>query len=305
MWWQSEQENQVVNSSRRPIYIVALDGGGVRGMLTLQVLKYIESVTRKHTCHLFDIVAGTSTGGIITLGLTLPEPKWAHEMESFYSRHLPRIFRTSLANDIRTGWGLLAPRYSNGPLLEAVREVFRDAVVPPKAIVPTYNMATGEPANTIGWRCVDAAMATSAGPSFFAPYLMGDKAYADGGVWCNNPSIEAVVHSTGDVRQVNLLSIGTGWPKRGWTISEIRKWGPADLLRAIISMMTDGVAAAADFQCQHLFPPGHYLRLQATLENGAMDDANPHNLGELVVAGKNLVQEHKREIDDFIEKLVA
>jgi patatin-like phospholipase/acyl hydrolase len=103
----------------RRVKVLAIDGGGIRGIIPALVLARIEELTGKRACELFDLIAGTSTGGIIALGVNVPAtgatggPRWsAGELADMYVSEGPKIFDASLVRRIETGDGLLRQKYS-------------------------------------------------------------------------------------------------------------------------------------------------------------------------------------------------
>ncbi|MGH7058020.1 MAG: patatin-like phospholipase family protein, partial [Acetobacteraceae bacterium] len=103
--------------------ILALDGGGIRGLLTAHLLVRLEQERPGCLTH-FDLIAGTSTGSIIALSLAAGfSPA---EIAGLYEYHVRRIFETSLAERVREVGGLIGPRYSARRLAAVLRGVFSD-----------------------------------------------------------------------------------------------------------------------------------------------------------------------------------
>jgi uncharacterized protein len=138
--------------------ILSIDGGGIRGIIPALVLAEIERQTGRPACALFDLIAGTSTGGIITLGVTVPgeqqpsgnkHPRWsAQELADLYANDGPEIFHRSLVRTIETVDGLLVEKYAaNG--LEAVLERCVGDVKLSQALtdvlITSYDIQTHEP----------------------------------------------------------------------------------------------------------------------------------------------------------------
>jgi uncharacterized protein len=104
------------------VKILSIDGGGIRGIIPALILAEIERQTERPACELFDLIAGTSTGGIIALGVTVPgetqpdgesRPRWsARELADMYSEDGPEIFHRSLVRTIETVDGLLVEKYA-------------------------------------------------------------------------------------------------------------------------------------------------------------------------------------------------
>src|SRR3954471_8383561 len=114
--------------------VLSVDGGGIRGLIPATVLAHLEERTGRRTAELFDLMAGTSTGGIIALALSVRgedgRPKWhAQDLVDLYVQEGPRIFHTTIARVVQTGVGLLDEKYDAGPLEAALRRYFGDAMV--------------------------------------------------------------------------------------------------------------------------------------------------------------------------------
>ena len=118
---------QAGDAARR-FCVLTLDGGGARGYLTLKLLEHAESCldtstgTRVSLGERFDLVCGTSTGGIIALALALGHP--VREVSALYETHLPRIFGPAMR---RMSWvDVFRPRYRADALREAMQAFFGD-----------------------------------------------------------------------------------------------------------------------------------------------------------------------------------
>src|SRR3954463_2533024 len=103
--------------ARTKYSLLALDGGGIRGVIPARALQRIEERMGRPISELFDMVAGTSTGGILALGLTAPAPGGgprfaASDLLALYMEHGREIFPDSLYLRVRTLAGLADPRYS-------------------------------------------------------------------------------------------------------------------------------------------------------------------------------------------------
>jgi patatin-like phospholipase/acyl hydrolase len=172
------------------IKVLSIDGGGIRGIIPAVVLAAIEEQTGRPACELFDLIAGTSTGGIIALGLTVPgearpgggtSPRWsAHELVGMYESEGPKIFHRSLLRTIETVDGLLATRYAATGLEVALEYYMGDARLSQAltdVLIPSYDIyghepfffksftPTTRPAATLRQGAADRAAATSPAPS--------------------------------------------------------------------------------------------------------------------------------------------
>jgi hypothetical protein len=216
--------------------ILALDGGGIRGAFTAAVLARWEHETGLRIVDHFDLIAGTSTGGILALGLGLGLS--AQRMLNFYKKRGPVIFpitrlRGRISHTIRHVW---SPKYSQAVLLRELEGAFYEGKQGPirlekslcRLVVPSYHAASGSPhqfrtphhvnltadAKT---EMAHVALATAAAPTFFhaarIASMVSESSYFDGGVWANSPAmaalVEAVCFLSVPLERIDVLSIGT------------------------------------------------------------------------------------------------
>ena len=110
--------------------ILSIDGGGIRGIIPAMILAEIERRTGCRTAQLFDLIAGTSTGGVLALGLTVPDekrkrPKYkASQLVSFYEEDGKEVFHSFWQNVVSLH-GLIDEKISLRPSREGVAEVPR------------------------------------------------------------------------------------------------------------------------------------------------------------------------------------
>ena len=203
----------------KPIRILCLGGGGVRGVITARILQALEEQTEQSIHNLFDIILGTSTGGIIGLGLTMPHPECpskamykAEHFVQFYLKQSRRIFQKSIWRMLISGFGLWGARYDRKYLDEALEEVFQENKLT-QALCPvgvlSYSLEKQLPRLWSSYVAQqearknqymrDAAAITSAAPTYFAPKTIfaskGRETLVeiDGGIFANNPAIAALI----------------------------------------------------------------------------------------------------------------
>lgn len=215
--------------SGRLFRILTLDGGGIRGAFTASVLAkwddMLEKGGGKDLVKHFDMVAGTSTGAILAIGLGLGlTPK---EMLDFYRSQGSKIFPKD--RKLRH-W--LKSKHDSQTLREILETVFRDRTLSKdsccRLVLPTVRATHGEsevivtahnPDRT-GFRdisAVDAALASAAAPTYFDEAVVSDavtvQSYLDGGLWANNPVLpaiaEAIRHLKIPLDRIDVLSVGT------------------------------------------------------------------------------------------------
>jgi len=145
-------------STRKLVKILSVDGGGIRGIIPAMVLAEIEHETGRPACELFDLIAGTSTGGIIALGLSVPgealpdgtpAPRWsAQQLVDIYANDGPRIFHRSLLRTIESVDGLLMEKYAASGLEQVLDQYLGDVMLSQaltKVLITSYDVQKHEP----------------------------------------------------------------------------------------------------------------------------------------------------------------
>src|SRR5215210_3857653 len=163
--------------------VLSIDGGGIRGIIPALVLVELERRAGKRTFELFDLIAGTSTGGILACALCAPDPLPASELVGIYQDRGPEIFDRSLFQRIRSAEGLLDEKYDSAALCRALERFLgqkRLGEARPDLIVPAYDTALPGPyffktakardtPDTDDFPLSVVARATSAAPTYFEP----------------------------------------------------------------------------------------------------------------------------------------
>ena len=281
---------QDTDHSPKRINVLSIDGGDIRGIVAAAILGALEKHLGKEVYAIFDLIAGTSTGGIIALGIATPanhgRPYRPTELIDLYASYGPRIFRKSLFTPLKA---LLGPKYRPEPLEEAVATYFGDtplasAFVP--LLVSSYDLHSQLPFffkshriaqdASYDWPIKSIARATSAAPTFFPPLhlVRGDSDYTliDGGVFANNPSVAAYA----EARRIHplatefvVVSVGTGDRMDHITFAQARKWGLIGWAKQIIPVMMDSASEAADYELDWILgtaPCCKHYRLQPELK---------------------------------------
>ncbi len=302
--------------------ILSIDGGGIRGIIPATVLAALEQRADRPVCELFDLIGGTSTGGILALALTRPGAgggaRWsAEQIVDLYRTEGPRIFHRSLGKRIASVEGLLDERYDNGPLRDVLAHYLGETTVDQAltdVFVTSYDLHARRPKFFKSWRedagvlMAIAAEATAAAPTYFEPVALGDAALIDGGVFAGNPAMCAYAEAVRLTSEAptRLLSLGTGSQTRPIALDQARGWGVLEWARPIIDVVFDGSSDAVDYQLEHVLGQ-RYVRLQTALEHADddMDDASPQNIAALEATGRALVQANADLLDRLARELRA
>lgn len=201
--------------------ILSIDGGGIKGVFPAAFLTEIEKSVKSPLHRYFDLIAGTSTGGIIALGLGLGLP--AARILEFYKHHGSKIFAGP------RGWlqRVFKAKYSPEALRSALEEVFKGATIGDsnvRLMIPSFNANNGEIhiyktrhhqrfVTDFRELMMDVALATTAAPTYFPAHKgAGGALYVDGGLWANNPVgnavVEAITWLGKSAQDLDVLSLG-------------------------------------------------------------------------------------------------
>lgn len=294
-----------------PFRLLALDGGGIRGLFSAACLDHLEQHTGKRLADYFDLIVGTSTGAIIALGLS--SGMSAAEVLRFYQEQGPHIFAGG------RGWfgQLFRPKYNNRRLIEALQTTFGDQTMNDLKVpvcIASYELVQGIPrvfkddhhpdlhwgGGLTVWK---VAAASSAAPLVFPAVQVQDQdSHIDGGIWANNPIMvgltEAGCYFDRQFDDVLALSIGTG--TQAFRLDRNRSaalgwigWGRD---KRIVNAVFDAQSQSAHWAAKLLLPPEQYIRIDADLSSSIPLD-NYRAAQPLIERGAQAGRMHKTQVD--------
>ena len=303
--------------------VLSIDGGGIRGIIPALVLDYLEQASNKSISELFDLSVGTSSGGIIALGIAQADaqgkPKYtAHDLAEFFENSGRKIFQKTVWRNIRSAGGVLDERYSARPLEAALRKYYADTRLGDtlgSTMVTSYDIEGRRTLFLKSWHpdhetvlCRDAARATSAAPTYFEPARIdvqgSHRALIDGGVFVNSPVVSAYAEALKlfPGEPLAVVSLGTGELIRRIPYESAKDWGRAGWVTPLIDCMFDGATKVANHQMR-MFLGDHYFRLQVTLDeaNDDMDDASEVNIQNLKRIADRMISENRPTLDRILD----
>lgn len=315
--------------------VLAIDGGGVRGIIPAMLLAELEKESGKPISELFDLVVGASTGGILALGLVAPDPKdarlpryTAEQFLSFYINESNRIFDKTWFYKITRG--IFTSRYHAQALEAALNKYFGDTMLSEarvNVVVPSYELHGRYTAffksSDVRTKKIerdvlmsDVARAASAAPTYFSPKKITaypGASFIDGGVFANNPAMCAYAEAREvfpDDEDLLLVSLGTGNPQLTIEFEKFRTWGLLSWARPLWYILLDGSSDVVDYQLQYVLPAKQhatrYYRFQLELhEKGTekLDNGSPQNIRALTQLGQELLDSRKKEIQELCRQL--
>jgi patatin-like phospholipase/acyl hydrolase len=279
------------------IRILSIDGGGIRGIISCVILKYIEEQLQKHDNpnakigDYFDLIAGSSTGGLITALLLFPDghknAKYSvEEALNLYAKNGEKIFEVSFFEHLLNPFGLLKEKISDKNLEKQLLDVFdalelKDMAKP--CLITSYDITARkallftshnahEPIKNFYVK--DVCRATAAAPTYFEPaqiYSIYKQKYTliDGGVYANNPALCAYAEARKiefskvlknkqkpDFPSVNdmiIVSVGTGSVLKPYKFEEFDNVGKVKWIAPLIDILLSANVETVDYQLQKMF----------------------------------------------------
>ncbi|MCL1990662.1 MAG: patatin-like phospholipase family protein [Defluviitaleaceae bacterium] len=320
------------------VRVLAIDGGGIRGVIPAQLLVYIErmlqEISRNEKAKIsdyFDLIAGTSTGGILTALILAPEPGYtASDMVQLYVAHGADIFSRSWMTKKLDRGGLFHPLYQHEPLEALLKTYLGDLKISElvrPCLIPTYNIETGVAVFTSSLEILknpnsdclvrDVLRATTAAPTYFAPTFQNPDAFIDGGMFANNPALCAYIEATkfpSEPRpcEMMVLSLGTGSINRYYPYEVAKRWGRLNWLRPALEIYASAASQTVDHQMKIIYRNkdriDNYLRIEPHLKDFpaslAMDDATTQNIKALIDVGDHMYQSFDVQLKAFLQKVV-
>ncbi|MCU0447703.1 MAG: patatin-like phospholipase family protein [Microscillaceae bacterium] len=321
--------------------VLSIDGGGIRGIIPAIFLTELEYRTKKPIHQLFNIMAGTSTGGILTLGLNKPHPQdptqaqyKAEDLVQLYRREGQIIFPPSVWG--RTGFNMFADeKYPVRGIVSVLEKYFGNALLSEsliETIITAYEIHNRDTwifkrrrarrEKRYDFKMKYVARATSAAPTYFEPARIvpeesQDIYYMiDGGLYANNPAMVAYIDVIKNYTNLAedkcfMLSLGTGEIVKPIPYKQAKKWGLLGWAKPTIDILFSGTSHAIHNQLNIIFdtrkPNYQYHRFEVRLDEAYsdMDKASDKYLDYYTSVTKRMIIERSREIDEVCKILTA
>ena len=287
--------------------ILSVDGGGMKGYLPCAMLVELERQAGRPVSEMFDMIAGTSIGGI--LACLFATGSTATEAMKFFTSDGPVIFGSQ---QLMSCNGVFRPRYAAGPLETCLQNRFGKLTLADckaQLLVPAFDLVAYEPyffksgtADT-NYPLWQVARATSAAQTYFPAYDVGNHVFWDGGNVANNPAACAVAEAYklwGD-EQLCVLSIGCGTASSKVDPQNIINAGIARIGTETMGLLFDANDELPDYLLKQLLDEQHYFRAQPNpTVDLAIDGADPAALNQLQLEAQLFVQNSAGLIKSFL-----
>jgi hypothetical protein len=257
--------------------VLSIDGGGLKGVFPAAFLTCLEEEVDGSIAQYFDLIAGTSTGGIIALGLGLGYS--AQQMLDFYKTLGPLVFQKPARWFSR--WRV--PKYDPAPLKRALDTHFGDRTIGESSVrllIPSINLVNGEVylfktshderiQRDHRQKAAEAALATAAAPTYFPAHRDAKGLpFVDGGLWANNPVACAAVEAVALLgwTDVRILSLGCTEAPLATNIGD--SGGLLHWATKLRDVMFRGQSSGALGMAQHLVGHENVARISPTVAPG-------------------------------------
>lgn len=318
--------------------ILSIDGGGMKGIVSAVFLDYLELLLQEYSQNpnarigdYFDLIAGTSTGSILTAFYLLPEnghPKYsAHEILEFYLTLGPLIFDKQslfpLFGSKYTSHGFeeqLTYYFGNVKLSELLKPCLITSYNTSNRSAVFFNRETALKDSKRNPLLKEAVKASCAAPTYFPAVCLSKtpdcpNCYIDGGIVANNPSFCAVIEALkmedcDSLHDIYLCSVGNVKNDVTYNCREVRKWGLLEWAVPLFSLLLNSNMQTVDYQLKTLFNnlqlSDHYMRFQmnSLTKTPAMDDYSDKAIDFLLTAGEELIETYQEPLERFAKWLV-
>ncbi|WCR59666.1 MAG: hypothetical protein PG978_001114 [Wolbachia endosymbiont of Ctenocephalides felis wCfeF] len=301
-------------------YILSVDGGGIRGIIPAIILAEIEKRARKPIAEIFDLVAGTSTGGIVVAGLCRKDergnPQYsANDLVELYQEYGSYIFKSSFFRRSILSWFNCA-QYPHKNIESVLDKYFGEDILKntlSKVLITSYDIHNNRPFFFKSWKedrdfvkLKDALRAATAAPTYFIPKHLKidqiDRVLVDGGVFANNPA--ACAYASGKRLFPNddiiILSIGTGRTDRSIEYFNSRRFGKIGWIKPLLNVMFASSLDAVNYQLAQVIAD-KYIRIQSQLKIASpdMDNITSKNIKSLQEEAKAMIEDNQKVIEKF------
>ncbi len=330
----------------RKLRILSLDGGGVRGIMSAQILMRIESVLKQEygddfkIGDYFDIIAGTSTGGIITSIILIKNDDdeliySAKDVVDLYYDNNDDIFKKPFLHKLKTFFGFFGSQFKEDGLEDVLENYFGNKQLKElkkpslicsydtnqrKCVIFKQHLAEVDASHNFYLK--DVVRGATAAPTYFKPAkiksITGDEyCLIDGGIYANNPAMCALVEVNKifekdngkkfNIRDIKIISLGTGDYNKKYSWDKIRKWGIVNWIIPFIDMTSSSTNEVTDYQLSKLYEYNNcsenYLRIDVNLskKESFLDNTDMNNIKNLISIGNNVFEINKERIIKFIK----
>lgn len=316
--------------------ILVLNGFGVKSLVIARILEEIERVSGKKIHQLFDVIAGSSSAGLLALALSVADPldpnkaKYsAGDLVKILKGQSKDIFKKpSILKRVKTIGGLFGAKYSENGIKKVSQEIFGEALLSKSLTnvlvtgmdvnmmsVHSFNNMDAKTSKSDDFYVKDLAVASMATPIYFPvakiKNLSGEKLnVVDGGLGAPNPATQAIAYAGRlgyDINKTIMTVIDGGDKVRISNSREFNNMGLFNLgADRLVKMMVSAQSSATDQALVNAFlNPDNYIKIRTNLQddNVRLDNTSSSNLEALITAAKQTIMNNKNKINSLVKKV--
>ena len=315
-----------IDANKKKIKVLAIDGGGVRGIIAAVIIKAIEDKAGKPITEMFDYITGTSIGGVLAASYVVSKKDGSHLYTSDYiinrwETMLNEVFPQDYWSWVKNSFGVFSSKYDRTGVESLINKLLgenklTDTMIPislhalrlednmPKTF-STLHACSDQKEN---FYLKDAVAATAAAPPFFDPKVILDKHYIDGVVYANNPVIAGFAELERHDKSITpddlmIVSVGTGQVNNYYSYNIYDSYGIWNWVISSNNILTILLSAASfgiEYSFSKIFSENSY-RLQPIIPAELAAPDKPKNIKAL----RKVAEEYVAENQDKIAKIVA
>lgn len=309
-----EKKTLIGNKNKKTIWVLSIDGGGIRGLFSSILITKIEKLLGISSNKFYDLIVGVSVGGIIALSIGQEEKYKKNLVSLFNKNNVKQIFDKSYWDRILPVQ--TQPKYDGVGKKKVIDNhtfIKKFGDVSTNISVLAYDIKKEDPRVFRSWEENDKdldpaqiADATSAAPTYFPCTQVNSNWYCDGGIFANNPCLIALQDAQkiwGKDADIRIISIGTGHDKRsGLDGNEVKNWGaPRWIYNGLIDILMDAPIDTMCNYCKFALPKGNFIRINGVIPKVELDDTSDKYRKILEDCANRVFENKKDEILNFFK----
>ena len=317
------------SENSKDYWLLSLDGGGVRGIIQLDILTKLEELTGRRVVDMFDAVAGTSAGGVNAILLTTPNRDDPSQPQ-FRPQQLLEILVANRHKMLQSKWqsfdGIFATKYKTTGFKKVLQKLLGENTLKNRwlpAVVVTQDLNSYQErlfstTDDCDHYATDLAMATAAAPTYYKPQrvfpiddpISSGHFVSDGGTCTNNPVLAGIAllrkRYNASIDHIHVLSLGTGMSNVPWTNEALQRGGELSWVQVISNLCVMGPESAGDQAAESLLGQ-RYHRFNPILAhaNLTIDDVSNANRTALLEANVVMLANNAVEFNEVARLLTA
>ncbi|MCL1127999.1 patatin-like phospholipase family protein [Shewanella surugensis] len=324
-----DEKVRVVEGNQAPIFILSIDGGGLNGIIPIAVLQYIEENSGIRIQEIFDLMVGTSSGGIVASLIATPDKSGKAkfnltDIQAVFHQGASKLFSASAYRDLLSLHGWIAPRYSVQKKYDLFNQylpemMLREALIP--IAIPSFDYDNMEPIVFKSWTgdnyyMKDLLTASTSAISFYAPSMIyshtnkKNHELLDASLYLNSPEVVALLlaQKLYPEKKYIMVSLGAGMVDNDYFAESGKHWGILQWNIKFIRLMLFARMKFNAHIMRHLITNkddnvSSYHRFNITIPLGEVSGYDPskQNIDKLDGYARKIISKNKKSLTELID----